>query len=161
MTEQEQPRRGRPPLVKNTEGMGDEVTPVRRERRRKDGEAENAGMRLAIPDWAYEKYPKSHFKLAWIVDSPGRLYQKMKEDWDPVDGAEHVPGASDKNGNPANHVLCVKLREWDEADKASLETKRREIERQAEGGKVTGRDADPEPTLAENVSYAGASNRLR
>lgn len=161
IVDQEQPRRGRPPKSQEDLGEGVQAPQQRRERRRKDGEAENAGMRLAIPDWAYEKYPKQQFKLAWITDSPGRLHQKHQEDWDAVEGVDPVPGASDKNGNPTNMILHVKWRDWVDEDKAKLETRRKEIERQAEKGHVTGMGDDRGQTLAENVSYAEASNRLR
>lgn len=162
MTDQQQPQRGRPRNDAEQPAIDNQQAPEeRRERRRKDGEAENAGMRLAIPDAVYEKYPRKHFKLAWIADDPGRMHLKHSQDWDVVAGVTRVPGARDVNGNPVDHVLCVKRQEWVDEDRARLEQRRKEIERQAEIGKVAGRGDDNGQTLAENVSYAEASNRLR
>jgi hypothetical protein len=155
----EQPRRGRPPK-QIAEGEAVE-TATRRERRRKDGDSENAGLRLAIPEWVYEKYPRNEFKLAWIIDDPARLHQKHGEDWDVVENVTRVPGATDKHGNPTDMILHVKRLEWDREDKARLETRRREIERQAEGGKVSGLGDDAGQTLSEKHSYADGANRLR
>lgn len=133
----------------------------RRERRRKDGEAENAGLRLAIPDWVYDKYPKNAFRLAWIRGDTARMQFKHGQDWDPVDGVEPVPGAADRHGNPVNHVLCVKRVEWVMEDRAKAEDRRKHIEDQATRGRVTGKGDDAGEGLSEAVSYADGANRLR
>lgn len=151
----ERPRMGRPPKI-TTEG-GE----LPRERRRKDGESQNAGLRLDIPEWVYEKYPRATYRLAWIRDEAARVQQKHNEDWYPVEGVTPVPGASDRHGNPVNHLLHVKRMEFVLADRANKEAMRRAIEDQAVRGKVTGRGDDVGEALSENVSYADASNRLR
>lgn len=133
----------------------------RRERRRKDGEAENAGLRLAIPDWVYEKYPRNAFRLAWIRGDTARMQQKHGQDWDPVEGIEPVPGAADRHGNPVNHVLCAKRLEWVMEDRAKAEDRRKHIEDQATRGRVTGKGDDAGEALSEAVSYADGANRLR
>src|SRR3569833_3442028 len=94
---QAQPRRGRPPIEATVVATAPEE---RRERRRKDGEVQNAGLRLAIPDWVYEKYPETQFRHRWLRDDPGRIMQKNNEDWDPVEGVNPVPGARGRGGGP-------------------------------------------------------------
>lgn len=158
MTVDAAPRVGRPPKSA-TEGA--QAPEERRERRRKDGEAQNAGLRLDIPEWVYEKYPRTNFRLAWIRDEAARVQQKHNEDWDPVEGVNPVPGAHDRHGNPVNHILHVKRIEWVRADREAKEIRRRQIEDQATRGKVSGRGDDAGEGLAETVSYADASNRLR
>jgi len=155
---QEQPRRGRPPKEAT---VGATAPEERRERRRKDGEVQNAGLRLAIPDWVYEKYPETQFRHRWLRDEPGRIMQKYNEDWDPVEGVNPVPGAHDRNGDPVKLILHVKRKEWADQDRARAEERRRDIERQAERGRVTARGDDAGATLAENVAYADDANRLR
>lgn len=150
MTEQAQ--RGRPRKEEQPED--------RRERRRKDGALENAGMRLTIPEWVLEKYPETEYRLAWITDDGARVQQKHNQDWDPVGGIEPVPGAFDRHGNPVKQVLHVKRADWDAADKHKLEIRRREIEDQAQRGKVSSK-SDAGDALDDRTTYADASNRLR
>lgn len=144
-----------------TVGLKEQKPENRRKRRRKDGEAQNAGLRLAIPDGVQERYPKTDFRLAWVRDDPGRMQQKHNEDWDPVEGVEPVPGAHDKHGNPVKHILMVKRQEWVQEDRDKKERARKLIEDQANRGKVTGQGADAGGGLAETVSYTDGSNRLR
>ena len=157
----EQPRRGRPPKAKAENGA-QEAPETRRERRRKDGDANNAGMRLSIPDWVRDKYPKTEFKLAWITEDPARMAQKYNEDWDPVAGVDPIPGAFSRQLNkPVNHILHAKRMEWVESDRVKAEARRKRIEEQAATGKVSGKGGDAGESLSENISYADASNRLR
>lgn len=144
-----------------TKTDGAQAPEERRERRRKDGEGENAGLRLAIPEWVYEKYPRATYRLAWLRDEAARVQQKHNEDWDPVEGVTPVPGAHDRHGHPVNHILHVKRLEWVKDDRERKETTRRLIEDQATRGKVSGRGDDAGEGLADSVSYADASNRLR
>lgn len=171
----EQPRRGRPPKVREevsqyeaTEATMSEEAPMRElapeertERRRKDGDGDNMGLRLAIPDWVYEKYPRQHYKLRWLTDEPGRVAMKHREDWDRVEGVSPVPGSYDRNGNPASQVLFVKRMEWVLEDRKHAETRRRDIEQQMERGRITGKGDDAGTSLAEDITYADESNRLR
>lgn len=141
--------RGRPPR-----------TAERRERRRKDGDIEGNDLKLPIPDWVAEKYPATDYRLRWFRDEPGRLATKFKQDWDPVEGVQPVPGAQDKFGNPINHVLHVKHEDWYQADRARMEDRRAEIIKQMERGTVKGQGDDAGQTLRSEVSYADAANRL-
>ena len=149
MTEVQEARRGR---------KGD-----RRERRRKEGDAEVLGLKLPIPQWVYDKYPKTEFRHRWFRAESGRMFAKTKaDDWDPVEGIEPVPGAHDQHGTPVEHVLCVKYLDWWKADRAKMEARRIEVEEQIRRGDVTGKgdDAGGE-ALSSDVSYASESNRLR
>ncbi len=154
MIDQEPVRRGRPPKVE-TNGEG------RRPRRRKDGETEVMGLRLPIPDGINEKFPKSEYRLRWFRDEPGRLHRAYQNDWDAVEGVAPVPGAHDANGNPCNHILCVKYQDWWLQDRAKAEERRKVIEDQAVKGAVAGKGDDAGAGLRSEVSYADASNRLR
>lgn len=158
MTEDSIARRGRPP---KQEGADGDAILNRRERRRKDGEEQNAGYRLVIPEWVREKYPEGQYAYCWIVNEPARIADAHSRDWDPVDGVDRIPGAFDRHGNPADHILHVKRREWVREDLEKREVGRRQIEEQAARGRVTGRGDDNGPGLSESVSYAEASNRLR
>jgi hypothetical protein len=156
MTEAAQARSGQ------TKAATDMARPDdRRERRRKDGEAENAGLRLAIPDSVYERYPRNAFRLAWIRGDTARMHQKHGQDWDPVDGVDPVPGAIDRHGNPVNHILCAKRLEWVMEDRARAEERRKLVEDQAARGRVSGKGDDAGEGLSEKVSYTDGANRLR
>lgn len=157
MTTETKARRGQSPQEATEAAKPEE----RRERRRKDGEFENAGLRLAIPDWVYEKYPKSEYRVAWVRGDNARMQQKYNEDWDPVEGVDPVPGAYDRHGNPVNHVLCVKRMEWVREDRDRKEERRKAIEDQASRGKVSGKGDDTGEALADNISYTDGNNRLR
>ena len=156
---EESARRGRPPKQNGEDGS---AIHERRERRRKDGEEQNAGLRLVIPDWVREKYPESQYAYCWIINEPVRIADAHKRDWDPVDGVDRIPGAYDRHGAPTDHILHVKRQEWVREDREKAEAQRRQIEAQAERGRVTGRGDDASGAgLSENVSYTEASNRLR
>lgn len=160
--EKEQPRRGRPPKAEAGKEVAAVKPEMRRERRRKDGDIDNAGLRLTIPDWVREKYPKTEFQLAWISDDPTRMRQKHQEDWDPVEGVSPVPGAFSRQlQKPVDHILHVKRMEWVQADRAKAEERRKRTEEQAAIGKASGKGDDAGVNLPDNVSYADASNRLR
>lgn len=147
--ESQQPARGRP-------GRDDD----RRKRRRKEGVEEGLDLKLPIPDFVLEKFPSTQFRHRWFRDEPGRLAAKFKEDWDPVEGVDPVPGAHDKFGNPINHVLHVKHLDWYEQDRARMEDRRKETIKQMERGTVRGQGDDAGQTLRSEVSYADAGNRL-
>jgi hypothetical protein len=151
MIEQQQPaRRGRPPRA----------TDDRRERRRKEGDLEEFDLKLPIPDWVLDKFPSAEYQHRWFRDEPGRLAIMHKQDWDPVEGVDPVPGAQDKFGQPIKHVLMVKYLDWYEADRAKMEDRRKEVVKQMERGNVKGAGDDAGQTLRSEVSYADASNRL-
>jgi|GEM_PF-6781086 len=133
----------------------------RRKRRRKDGEAQNAGLKLAFPDWVHEKFPDKEFRKAWIRDDGARVLQKHNEDWDPIEGVDPVPGAYDRHGNPVNHIAIVKRLDWVQEDRAKKEVMRKQIEDQTARGIVSGQGDDAGGGLAQKVSYTDGANRLR
>lgn len=139
----------------------DQKATKRRKRRRKDGEAQNAGMKLVFPDWVHEKFPKTDFRVAWIRDDAGRVLQKHNEDWDPIEGVDPVPGAFDRHGNPVNHIAVVKRRDWVQEDRDKKEVLRKQIEDQTSRGNVSGQGDDKGAGLAQSVSYTDGANRLR
>lgn len=137
MSEQQEVRRGpgRPPRAVVAEG--------RRERRRTGGSPETLGLKLPIPDWVYDKYPKTEFVHRWFRAEKGRMYAKTQaDDWDAVEGVDAVPGAADHHGNPVDHVLCVKYRDWWESDRGVREERRRETDEQIRTGRVEGKGDD-------------------
>ncbi len=150
----EQARRGRPPRQEES---------PRRERRRREGDAETLGLKLPIPDWVRDKYPPAQFAYYWFTGTAARLHQAHKNDWDPVEGGEggRLPGASDKEGKPTDHVLCVKYKDWYEQDRRPREALRLEQEEQMRRGNVAGQGDDAGgAALSSDVSYASENNRL-
>jgi hypothetical protein len=144
-------------------GRHGEDTQGRRERRRKEGQEGLDGLKLPIPEWVFDKYPEGSFVHRWFRAEKGRIYSKTQaDDWDPVDGVDHVPGAHDQHGNAVDHVLCVKYRDWWEADRAKADVRRRETEDQMRRGVVAGKGDDAgEAGLTSEISYASGLNRLR
>lgn len=135
-------------------------TAKRPQRRRKDGDTETMGLRLPIPDEVYEKYPSTQYRHYWFRDEPGRIKRKYSQDWDVVEGIEPIPGAMDRNGRLVDHILCVKLKEFDQQDKDKAEQRRKGIEAQMERGVVAG-DASGS-SLGKQYQYEEATqgNRL-
>lgn len=134
----------------------------RRQRRYSGEQTEVEGLNLPIPDWVKEKFPSSEYELRWFVNTPDRMHNAHKRDWDPVEGVDPVPGAVDKNGTPREHVLSVKFKDWCEQDRDRREVARKEIEgqmRRGEGVPSVDKDAAGE-RLSRDVSYASESNRL-
>ena len=159
---QETVRRGRP---RRDAAMPEEW----RERPRKGETSDGLGLKLPIPDWVFDKYPKSLFRHRWFRAEKGRMYAKTQVgDWAPVEGVDPVPGANDQHGNPVEHILCVTRLDWWQAYRAKKEVRRREIEEQFRRGNVTGQGDDASgDRLDPTTSYAGDSegnftkNRLR
>lgn len=144
MTEQQKPRREE----------------TRRTRRRTAETTDDTGIKLPIPDWVYDKYPVTEYQHRWFRDEPGRIATKYKQDWDPVEGVDAVPGAHDRHGQPCNHILHIKLLEWYNQDRVALEDRRKQIVKQMERGNVRGVGDDSGENLRPEVSYADAANRL-
>ena len=131
----------------------------RRERRRKDFTQGDDGSRLNIPPEVLKAYPRERFVLRWFRNEEVRVKSKQAEDWDPVENVEPVPGATDRHGQPIDHILMVKHRDWYDADRAHLEVSRREIEKQALRGQVKGQGGGVGGDIDEGVRYTG-NNRL-
>ena len=152
------PERGRKPVSAiNPEWV------ERRAKRRQEGATEDEGLKLPIPDWVREKYPPTEFEYYWFTGTPARLHQAQKKDWYPVDGGEgaRLPGASDKEGLPVEHILCVKPKEWYVADRSPREALRLEQEEQMLRGNLAGKGDDAGAGgLSSDISYASASNRV-
>lgn len=132
----------------------------RRERRRTPETVDDSGLKLPIPDWVYDKYPKSEYTHRWFRDEPGRIATKFKQDWDAVEGVEPVPGAHDRHGQPCDHILHIKMLDWYLQDRAVLDERRKAIVKQMERGEVRGNGNDAGENLRPEVSYADAANRL-
>lgn len=110
-----------------------------RDRQRKGETEDGLGLKLPVPDWVYEKYPKTLFRHRWFRAEKGRMYAKTKVgDWEPVEGVDPVPGAADQHGNPVDHVLCITRLDWWQADRAKKEKRRKQIEEQFRRGNISG-----------------------
>jgi len=136
----------------------------RRNKRSRTGDSDSDGLKLPIPDWVRDKYPPSEFEYYWFTGTPDRMHSAQKRDWYPADGGEGAkqPGASDKHGNPVEHVLCVKPRGWYNEDRGRREGARLELEDQMRRGNVAGKGEDAaDSALSSDISYASASNRVR
>jgi len=152
-----------------TPQRGRETTPTipaewqdRRDKRVRTGGSDSEGLKLPIPDHVRDKYPSASFEFYWFTGTTDRLDSAKRRDWHPVDGeGTKIPGATDKHGNSVDHVLCVKPRDWYDADRGHREASRLELEENMRRGNVAGRGDDAGQTLSSDVSYASASNRLR
>ena len=130
---------------------------MRTQRRRKQGAEEDHGLKLPIPQETENFYPPKTFMLRWFRNEDSRIKTMHGQDWDLVEGVDPVPGATDRHGNPVEHVLMVKRRDWYEEDRAWREDRRKETERRVIKGDLAGIGAgeDAGEALAESIRYTG------
>lgn len=135
--------------------LSQRATEMRRERRRRDdGDLDRMGrMALSIPQEVKERAAREGKTLRWIRDTPGRVQEMNRDDWDIVQGVEPVAASRHEEGNL---ILVEKYQDWFDEDRAKkdrlLDEKERAIER--------GMTIDPDDKRQTAVSYVPEGNRI-
>jgi hypothetical protein len=128
---------------------------TRRERRRRDdGDFDRMSrLKLAIPHDIQEQADREGKTLRWVRDTPDRLAEVHRNDWDPVAGVGAVPADGDSG---VNMVLHSKYRDWFEDDRR----KRSELLNERDKALMRGAKASPDDKRQESTSYVPQGNRI-
>ena len=128
---------------------------TRRERRRReDGDLDRMGrMALSIPTEVRERAAREGKTLRWIRDTPGRLQEMSRDDWDRVQDVEPVAASRTEEGSL---VLVEKYQDWFDADRA----KKSNLLDTMEDALKRGQTIDPDDKRQSEVSYVPAGNRI-
>lgn len=127
---------------------------TRRERRRRnDGDLDGMSrLKLAIPHHIQEQAEREGKTLRWVRDTPDRLAEVHRNDWDPVDGVSPVPADGDSG---VNMVLHSKYKDWFDDDRrqraALLDERDKALERGAKASPDDHRDS---------TNYVPSGNRI-
>ncbi len=135
--------------------LSQRATEMRRERRRRDdGDLDRMGrMALSIPQEVKERAAREGKTLRWIRDTPGRVQEMTRDDWDIVQGVDPVAASRHEEGNL---VLVEKYQDWFDEDRAKMSRLLDEKERAIERGMTI----DPEDKRQQAVSYVPDGNRI-